>query len=96
MKGAAPLRFLVAPILGSTVLFVVALVLASWFPTITQRLRDSGPFNVGQILAVLSSAYRAVLHPEGRRDIREDFLHFVSPHLTQSGLAKWGLQVTLP
>jgi hypothetical protein len=85
VRIAAPLRSLVAPVLGSLVLLALAWGLLSWFPNAASHLWESKAFAFGQEGAILIGTFRALFGAEERRALRADFESATAPYLTVTG-----------
>lgn len=72
LKKSAATFYLKSFILWTGIFFAVALILVKFFPSISNRLLESGGFGIGQFIGIGLMMWR-VFTKEGRKDLNIDF-----------------------
>lgn len=82
----APAPYLVVPILWNVVLFLIALALKLFLPTIAAYILQSPALVFGIPVGLVISTGRAIFVASARDDMRDDFLSAMRPYLTPEGV----------
>ena|SRR2546426_11370946 len=88
-KWKAAALYLVGPVIWSVILLGAALAVTFLFPMAVSYLRDSRGLWLGQNVGVIVSIGRVLFSKAARLDIRNDFMDFMLPHLTDAGTARF-------
>lgn len=72
LKKSAITFYLKSFILWTGIFFAVALILARFFPSVSNRLLESGGFAIGQFIGIGLMMWRVFIK-EGRKDLNIDF-----------------------
>lgn len=86
-KWRAPAYYLLTPVIWTIVFTATIIVLQVYWSGVVEFLRHSRGFGVGQLLGLFIAIGRAVLSKSARLDMSRDFLSFMIPHLTPTGVA---------
>lgn len=86
-KWRAPAYYLLTPVIWTIVFTATIIVTRVYWPGVVEYLRHSRGFDVGQLLGLFIAIGRALFSKSARRDINRDFLDFMIPHITRTGVA---------
>ncbi|MGB8275702.1 MAG: hypothetical protein WCF16_10595 [Alphaproteobacteria bacterium] len=89
VRWRAAFYYLISPIAWNIGFFAAALALTFFAPSAAKYVRESAGFTLGSDFGILFGLGRAILSRSGRRDLQDDFVAFMRPHLTPSGAARF-------